>query len=142
MWLSAALGGALLVLAGWAAMLVVSDLERRRLPDALTLPPAAAAVLVLALTAPALLPAGLVWALLYLVLGVAGGGIGGGDVKLALSLGVTVSVVAGIPGVLLAVAGAGVLSAVALAALRTASVAHGPSMVCAALAVCVVVGLA
>ena len=140
MWLSAALGGAVLVLLGWTSMLVVSDLGHRRLPDSLTLPPAAAGVAVVALVEPSLLPASLCWALLYLGLGVAGGGIGGGDVKLALSLGVVLSVLGGVTGVLLAVVAAAGFSAAAMAIRRSTSVAHGPSMIAATVVVGVLAG--
>ncbi|WJZ17999.1 Type IV leader peptidase family protein [Corynebacterium guangdongense] len=124
-----------MVLLAWASMLVVSDLGRRRLPDALTLPPAATGVAVLALAEPSLLPAGLCWALLYLGLGVAGGGIGGGDVKLALSLGALLSALSGMSGVLMAVVASAAFSVAVMTLRGSASAAHGPSMIAAAVVV-------
>lgn len=123
----AALHG-VIVLAVWAALLVHADMTRRRLPDPLTLPPAGAGVLTVAITEPALLPAGLAWAGLYLGLGMFGGGIGGGDVKLAVVLGMVLGVVGGFPVVLLAVVLAGLSSAAAMTVSRSSSMAHGPSM--------------
>lgn len=123
-----ALGGALLVLLLWAAALCCYDLAFRRLPDGLTLPPAAAALLSIGMLNPVLLPAGLTWSALYLLLGMAGGGVGGGDIKLALSLGLLLAVLGGAGAVLAAATLAGLLSVLAALALRSPAVAHGPAM--------------
>lgn len=124
----------------WALALSVADIRCRRLPNALTLP---GAVAVLGGAAgcgrgwPALAGA-LGLAALYLAVHLAvPGGLGAGDVKLALGVG-------GLTGAfgpdvwLLAALGAPVLTAllaVAVAARdRTATVPHGPSMCVASLA--------
>lgn len=128
MWGILALGGAAVVTVGWAAALVFHDEKRRRLPDRLTLPAAAGAFLAAALTEPALMLGGLGWAGLYLAGGLAGRGIGGGDVKLALSLGVVAAAAGGAPGVFAAVAAAGAVTAGRGLTGRGEMVPHGPSM--------------
>lgn len=143
MWVEpVALSLCLSVLLVWSTWLSYVDVRTRRLPDGLTLPPAAAAVSVTLLLDPAALGVGLLWAGAYLGLGLMVGGVGGGDLKLAVPLGVCVSAVAGIGGVLVAMAGAGALSTVS--ALRSGDTPHGPAMMGAAaitLALAVVPGL-
>ena len=87
-----------LLLAPFAVLLALVDLRVQRLPDKLTLPLAVAAVVLLAPAAllpggggswPAALLGGLVLGASYLVLFLINpAGLGFGDVKLALSLGV------------------------------------------------------
>jgi leader peptidase (prepilin peptidase)/N-methyltransferase len=124
----------------WAVTLTVFDVRHRRLPNSLTLP-GAVVVVGVALVGGRGLPAlagALGLAALYLVVHlVVPGGLGAGDVKLALGVG-------GLTGAfgpdvwLLAALGAPVLTAtlaVGVAARnRTATVPHGPSMCVASLA--------
>ncbi|MEX0580166.1 MAG: A24 family peptidase [Mycobacterium sp.] len=125
---------------GWAAALVVMDLRHRRLPNLLTLP---GAVAILAgagaagLGASALL-GGLALSGLYLLVHLADpGGLGAGDVKLALALGALTGAF-GFPVWVIGAVGAPVLTAVAggFAVLRRRGtlVPHGPSMCIASLA--------
>ncbi len=126
---------------GWAAALVVMDLRHRRLPNLLTLP-GAVAILAGAGAAglecnPALL-GGLALSGLYLLVHLADpGGLGAGDVKLALALGALTGAF-GFPVWVIGAVGAPVLTATAggLAVLRRRStlVPHGPSMCIASLA--------
>lgn len=81
----------------WAAVLSFFDLRYRRLPDLLTLPAAVIACIWWWDFA------GLLWPALYFVLGIRKGGIGGGDIKLAISLGMWTAHAAGTWGVLLAI---------------------------------------
>lgn len=125
-------------------LLTVTDLAQRRLPDALTLPayPVAAVLLVVAavgsgdggLVLRALLGA-VLWAGGYVAVRLtAPAALGGGDVKLAGSLG-AVTAAASWHGLLLAVLAATVLTALlaAVAALfGHRDVAHGPPMLGAA----------
>lgn len=124
----------------WAAALTVFDVRHRRLPNALTLPGAVAALvgaLVCGRGVPALAGA-LGLAALYLTVHlVIPGGLGAGDVKLALGVG-------GLTGAfgpdvwLLAALGAPVLTAMVAVVVvmrdRTATVPHGPSMCLASVA--------
>lgn len=111
-------------------MLCATDVRQRCLPDALTVPPALAA-----LTACLWWPAlawGLVWAGFYFF---AGRGIGGGDIKLAVPLGIACAAVGGPLGVFAAMGLAGLFTATVAAALKRRTVAHGPSMLGACWAV-------
>ena len=125
---------------GWAAALSVVDLRHRRLPNLLTLTGAAAILAGAAaagLGVSALL-GGLVLGGLYLLVHLADpGGLGAGDVKLALALGALTGAF-GFPVWFLGALGAPVLTAVigGLAALgrRSTMVPHGPSMCIASLA--------
>ncbi|WP_290184214.1 prepilin peptidase [Corynebacterium glaucum] len=129
------LGGAVLVaVCGvWSIALVLFDVHRRRLPDALTIPAG-----VLALVACVFHPLalwGLVWPAGYLL---TGRGIGGGDIKLALPLGIAVAWVAGLAGVICAVALSGLFTALFATLLKARTLPHGPSMLAAAWAVVIV----
>lgn len=126
--------GAIFILLLWAARLTVTDLATRRLPDALTIPPALAALAAAAVWDPSVLAAGLGWPVLYLLTGLLTGGVGGGDIKLAVPLGILAAACAGAGGVLAAVAVAGVLST--LTAWRAGDTAHGPAMLVGCGAVC------
>lgn len=123
------LGGAVPVLFAWCVAVVLVDERRRRIPDLLTLPAAVGAVAGAVATAPVVVLGGLAWGGLYLV----GRGIGGGDVKLAVPLGIVAAAAGGVDGVLLAVLVASVLTA-GRGLLQRGPVPHGPSMVVGALA--------
>lgn len=112
---------------GWGAALVYYDITQLRLPNWLTVPAACLALAVCAVAPQGLW--GLVWPVAYLA---CGRGVGGGDVKLALPLGVGCALLAGALSVLLGIAVAGGLTLLAAAALRRRSIAHGPSMLAAA----------
>ena len=124
----------------WAATLSVTDIRRRRLPNALTLP-GAVAILAGAAAVGSAIPAllgGLVLAGLYLLVHLADPtGIGAGDVKLALGLGALTGAY-GFPVWFLGALGAALLTVVVgvVAILRHHStcVPHGPSMCVASLA--------
>ncbi|MEX3503914.1 prepilin peptidase [Corynebacterium sp. LK2510] len=121
-----------IVAAIWSAVLCVWDLRARRLPDALTLP-AGFIALGWAVTHPVGWW-GMAWPLIYLAIG---RGVGGGDVKLALPLGVAVAgVTGGVVGVLVAMALASALTLVHAFVVRERAVAHGPSMIAAAWMCC------
>lgn len=142
---SAAQMAGLAVLAAWAAALCWWDLRARRLPNWLTLPAGALAVLALFIN-PAW-AVGLVWPGVYLaqaLLPGPAGGLGGGDIKLALPLGVACAGLAGAAGVLAAMVIAGLVTLAAgllcSAAGRRPGAArggipHGPAMLFAAAAV-------
>lgn len=126
---------------GWlAVLLAATDLAQRRLPDALTLPSYPAAAVVLAVAAsgsgdPELALRGVLGAALWAggyaaVRLVAPGALGGGDVKLAGSLGAVTAAV-GWSGLLLAVLVATAVTAVAAAVAAVfgrRDVPHGPAM--------------
>lgn len=124
----------------WAAALSVTDIRRRRLPNALTLP-GAVAILAGAAAVGSAIPAllgGLALAGLYLLVHLADPtGIGAGDVKLALGLGALTGTY-GFPVWFLGALGAALLTVVVgvVAILRHHStcVPHGPSMCVASLA--------
>ena len=110
----------------WASALSWWDIRERRLPDALTIP-----VGVLSVTFATW--GGLAWPLLYLLVALFGAGIGGGDIKLALPLGMLVSATAGPLGVIIACGGSAVLTLLASGIARAkGGVPHGPSMVLSA----------
>ena len=110
----------------WAAALCWWDIRERRLPDALTIP-----VGVLSVTFATW--GGLAWPLLYLLVALCGAGIGGGDIKLALPLGMLVGATAGPLAVIIACGGSAVLTLLASGIARAkGGVPHGPSMVLSA----------
>lgn len=109
------------------------DVRRRRLPDALTLPAGALALVACAFHPLALW--GLLWPVGYLVIG---RGIGGGDIKLAVPLGVAVAWVAGLVGVICAIGLSGLLTVLLSKLLNPETLPHGPSMLAAAWAVVIV----
>lgn len=127
---------ALAAVALWAGALVVHDLRSRRLPDRLTLPAVPVAwVLAVASGHPWAVLGGLGWFLLCVLPGrlTPRWRVGGGDAKLALSLGVAPAVAGGAAGVLLAVAGASLVTLVfALSPrVRARGLLHGPGMLLA-----------
>src|SRR5699024_12690530 len=83
------IGGAV----GWAAALVIFDVRQRRLPDFLTVPAAGLALGWIGFTWQWHALWGLLWPVLYLAMAALsnGQGMGGGDIKLAVSLGVVSS---------------------------------------------------
>ena len=109
----------------WAAALSWWDFRHRRLPDWLTLP-AAALSLVLANWG------GLWWPGIYLVLGLAHTGVGGGDIKLAVPLGMLVGHFAGFIGVVAASGCASLLTLGWSVCAGQKESAHGPAMLLAA----------
>lgn len=123
---------AVVIAASWTFALCGFDIAQRRLPDALTVPPAVAGVVATLLALPLGCPS-LAWALLwpagYLV---AGQGIGGGDIKLAVSLGVVCAAFGGALAVLLAIGVSGLFTVVFAGLLGRRTVPHGPSMLVAA----------
>lgn len=129
----------------WAGVLLgAADVAVRRLPDALTLPayPVVAVLLLVAAAgvgdADLLVRAvggGLLWAGGYAAVRlIAPGALGGGDVKLAGSLG-ALTAASSWPGLLLAVLAANALTAAVAGPARMcgyAEVPHGPAMLAAA----------
>lgn len=110
----------------WSLGLLLIDAARHTLPNILTFPAAA-----LALGACVAHPAwtwGLVWPAAYLFVG---RGIGGGDVKLAVTLGVVAAAAAGLGGVILAYGVSALLSVLFALVMRRGVIAHGPSMILA-----------
>ncbi|MCZ9295122.1 A24 family peptidase [Corynebacterium yonathiae] len=116
----------------WAAALSWWDIRQRRLPDWLTLP---AAVLSLAVANWG----GAWWPGMYLVLGRAHAGVGGGDIKLALPLGMLVGHVAGFMGVVAASGCACLLTLGWSVCTGQKKSPHGPAMLLAAAGVVVCV---
>ena len=81
---------------------------------------------------PAFLFGAAAWAGVYAAVAVTKpAAMGGGDVKLALSLGGATGIAAGVHATLVAMAVAGMLTAVTGAVTRSRHVAHGPSMLIA-----------
>lgn len=119
----------------WCAALCWFDVRERRLPDALTLPAAAVAVLGslwgVADGAPGALIGAALWTAINAVAFLARG-MGAGDVKLAPTLGAVVGCAGGVPSVVLAVLGAQVLTVLWALLARDRTVPHGPAMITAA----------
>lgn len=110
----------------WAAALSWWDIRERRLPDALTIPAGVLSFTVVNW-------GGLFWPVLYLLVALRGAGIGGGDIKLALPLGMLVGATAGPLAVIIACGGAAVLTLIASGIARAkGGMPHGPSMVVSA----------
>lgn len=93
-----------LVAVAWAAALIYFDIRQRRLPDALTLPAGAVMLTWTILSMDFSGLWGFAWPLLYFVLALLskGNGIGGGDIKLALPLGIAIALVSGAGYILVA----------------------------------------
>ena len=118
----------------WAAWLAWHDLSSRRLPDHLTLPAGAVAGLFSLYdgSSTAFTLGAMTWAGAYGAVGVVKhDAMGGGDVKLALALGGATAVAAGVPGTLLAMVIAGLLTGIAGMLARRPTLPHGPSMLVA-----------
>ncbi|OIR42408.1 hypothetical protein BJP08_03595 [Corynebacterium sp. NML140438] len=119
-WIGVVLAG------GWSALLCWYDLKYARLPDFLTLPAS-----VLALSAIILQPVlfvGALWPAVYLLVG---RGIGGGDAKLALPLGVAAAACGGFIGIILAIFLSSFCTLCFALFTRSCRVPHGPSMLLA-----------
>lgn len=134
----AALAVAALLALAWSVALVIVDLRQQRLPNALTLPAGAVTVALCFF-----FPTGwwgLLWPGLYVLTAIAmpvrttedSSGIGGGDIKLAVPLGVAVALAGGLAGVLGVMLLSSMITAVALLLARKPGMAHGPSMIVAA----------
>ena len=134
----AALAVAALAALAWSVVLVIVDLREQRLPNALTLPAGAVTVALCFF-----FPTGwwgLLWPGLYVLTAIAmpvrttedSSGIGGGDIKLALPLGVAVALTGGLAGVLGVMLLSSMITALALLLARKPGMAHGPSMIVAA----------
>lgn len=134
------IAAACLVLA-WLAVLSGYDIRERRLPNALTLTGAATILAVATLAGrgpPALAGTGALTAIYLVVHCASPGGMGAGDVKLALGLGALTGCF-GVGAWFLAALGAPLLTAALGMAARlpsggTATVPHGPSMCVASVA--------
>lgn len=89
----------------WAVALIIYDVRQRRLPDFLTLPAAALALGWIGFTLQWHALWGLLWSALYLLVALAsnGQGMGGGDIKLAVSLGVVMVKHSGVFALLVAI---------------------------------------
>ncbi|MGP9723479.1 prepilin peptidase [Corynebacterium sp. AOP40-9SA-29] len=130
-------GSVLLVaVALWAGALVVHDLRSRRLPNHLTLPAVPVAwLLAVVCGQPWAVLGGVGWFLVCVLPGrvTPRWRVGGGDAKLALSLGVVPAAAGGVTALLLAVAGASLVTLVfALVPRgRAGGLPHGPGMLVA-----------
>lgn len=129
-------GSSVLVLAcavlgvlAWAVSLWWWDRRHGRLPDLLTLPGALVVAMgVVVGGRPWVLLGGVAWAVVYAVMAVwSRGGIGGGDVKLALSVG-TIAAWTGVGTLLAAIVLANALAVGEMLLRRTSRHAHGPAM--------------
>ncbi|OFK68483.1 peptidase A24 [Corynebacterium sp. HMSC056F09] len=111
----------------WGCALIVYDLRFKRLPNYLTLP---AAVLSLWWFDPA----GLLWPGLYILVALLSraGSVGGGDLKLALPLGMVTAHAAGVLGVAFAMVGASLSTLLWGFMTQDRKPAHGPGMLIAA----------
>ncbi|MBE7339195.1 prepilin peptidase [Corynebacterium guaraldiae] len=111
----------------WGCALIVYDLRFKRLPNYLTLPAAALSLCWFSL-------AGLLWLGLYVLVArfSRAGSVGGGDLKLALPLGMVTAHAAGLPGVALAMIGAALSTVLWGIITRDKVPAHGPGMLFAA----------
>ncbi|QGU07521.1 Type IV leader peptidase family protein [Corynebacterium occultum] len=116
----------------WAIALCVVDLRQRRLPDALTLPAIPLAWGLALLWQPTAVLGGVGWALFLLLIGIWLGGVGGGDIKLAASLGTGVVLGAGFGTLPWVMAGAAGIAALIMLLSRRESLPFGPAMLLAA----------
>ncbi|MEY8565397.1 A24 family peptidase [Corynebacteriaceae bacterium 7-707] len=129
------IAGGLAVLA-WAVALTVQDLRHRRLPDLLTVPavPVVWAVVLVTGHGWAVL-GGVSWFLMCVLPGRLSDRLraGGGDAKLALSLGAVAAATGGVVGLLWTVAVASVVTLLfaLIPGVRNDSVPHGPGMLAA-----------
>ncbi|WKD59201.1 prepilin peptidase [Corynebacterium caspium] len=116
----------------WAGILTYGDLKNRRLPDWLTIPALGYAILWAFKNGQSLaLWGGVMWAGIYFLAALKGAGIGGGDIKLAASLGIFAWAAAGIWGLWVAIFLANLISLLAALLGRQKRVPHGPAMLLA-----------
>lgn len=115
----------------WAVIVSGFDTCFYRLPDVLTIPAIGVCWYWAWSTDPTWIFGGLLWAGLYLILP----GFGGGDCKLAASLG-TVALAHGVLGWCGAVVGASILTVIIGACAHQRVIAHGPGMLAATVFVC------
>ncbi|WP_245802223.1 prepilin peptidase [Corynebacterium pacaense] len=114
----------------WVLCLSLIDVRVHRLPDQLTLPGAAVAAAWALAHDPTWILGGVGWAGIYLLTGVVVGGIGGGDIKFALGLGIVAASAAPAAWVG-AVVGASIVSLAGSRVLRGGrggEIPHGPGM--------------
>ncbi|QAU52288.1 Type IV leader peptidase family protein [Corynebacterium pelargi] len=123
-----------LVYASWAIYLSAWDIQQQRLPNHATLPAAVVVGVWRAVQDPAYLVPGIAWFALYAILAMLmPGGVGGGDLKLAPTLGWILGPL-GFQTVLLAIVVASLLSLLLGIAYRcsgqrgSAGIPHGPGM--------------
>ena len=131
----------------WLVVLSVYDIRTRRLPNILTLPGAAAVLIVAVMAergAPALLGGAALFAVYLVVHLLAPSAMGAGDVKLALGIGALTGSF-GIDVWTLSALGAPLLTTglilVAMLCRAGSTVPHGPSMCLAAVAACALAAL-
>lgn len=121
----------------WAAALGICDVRSRRLPDVLTIPAALLVCAAAFVWQPVALCGAVMWVggQLVAVAMLRGSGgrypLGGGDIKLSLSLGVLCWWAGGFFGVLLAIGASSLLSAVIMLLWRKPDLPHGPAMLLA-----------
>ncbi|AZA11523.1 prepilin peptidase [Corynebacterium gerontici] len=130
-----------ILIVSWGLCLLLFDVHRGILPNALTLPALAVAVGWAMLNDPTMLWGALLWGGSYLFLALMIGGVGGGDVKLAPTLGI-ISAQQGLFAVLVAMVIASAITMVFAGissiisrkrgALRNRGTPHGPGMLIAA----------
>ena len=122
--------GACVVFFGvWASLLVGWDVCFSRLPNVLTYTGFAVAIVVaVAAGDPLAILGGVAWSALYIASGYISGGVGGGDVKLAASLGI-LAAMCGWRGWLAAVGGASLSTVILLLITRRHAMPHGPGMI-------------
>lgn len=131
--------GGLIVLA-WAGTLTVYDIRYRRLPDWLTLPAVPVAWVVVVLLGHGwAVVGGVAWFLLCVLPGMLSVRLraGGGDAKLALSLGAVATAAGGAVGLAATIAAASVMTLLfaLFPTVRSAALPHGPGMLGATAAV-------
>lgn len=117
-------GAGEILLAAWAVALIIFDVRFRRLPDVLTVPAAFCCLGIVVFCDHAIV-VGYLWPALYLFFG---RGIGGGDIKLACSLGVFAAWANGFLAVACAVALSSIFSLILALVFRNKEVPHGPAM--------------
>lgn len=117
----------------WACALVLYDETSRRLPNAMTYTGGFLAIAVAILYDPSWLWGGALWILLYVVVGAFIGGVGGGDIKLACSLGIIVGSF-GVWCVCLSMMCSSIMTVARSVWSRGNAVPHGPSMLLGAVA--------
>ncbi|MGP6173080.1 prepilin peptidase [Corynebacterium sp. A21] len=129
---AASMGAFWLLFVSWAVMLCHRDLRDRRLPDRLTLPAVAVASGLAVLLNPWAILAGAAWGGFLLLIGIFLGGVGGGDIKLAASLGTLVVLASGFAVLPWVMMGASVIALAIMLVTRRPSLPYGPAMLCAA----------